>query len=486
MKISPIIEYIHLFCGVTMLVRFNVKNFLSFSTRNDPDTGKPVSNEFSMIPGKVRSKMEHIQQHPKQDLLKFAAIYGANASGKSNLIKALDFMQQTVRSGTIPTNSTEKYSKTNSEHRTDPTYFSIELLLDSRCYEYGFEVILQTGQIVSEWLFELGKENQKRLFEKETGKEKYLFENDLRNISNLAMYAKDMSGSDILFLTLMNQNKTGFYQNNPNARVLNEVYSWFVESLDINYPDRPISDFSYLTDIGNIPEVSRLISAFGTGIATITPIEIPVEKMFSVLPTHVKKDISIQIDAVTKAINLFRENSHGRKIDKWTALVRSPGQLFTLEIDKDLKQKAHEIKFVHQDKDFSFDFSEESDGTVRLFDLIEMLVSNKNKTYVIDELDRCMHPCLTYKFVETFLSYAQSRKVQLIVTSHESRLLDFDLLRRDEVWFVDKDNKGESTLYSLEEYNVRFDQKVDKAYLEGRYGGVPVFTTLFPIEKEKK
>lgn len=469
-----------------MLIRFNIKNFLSFSTRIDPATGQLVSNEFSMIPGKVRSKMEHIHQNTKQDLLKFAAIYGANASGKSNLVKALDFMQQIVRTGTLPPNSTEKYSKTNSVHRSTPSYFSIEILLDSHCYEYGFEVMLQTGKIVSEWLYEIGKEKEKCLFEKESGKEKYHFENELRNVPNLELYAKDMIGSNILFLTIMNQNKTGFYRNTPNARVLNEVFTWFIESLDINYPDRPVSNFSYLTDIGNIPEVSRLISAFGTGIAEITPIEIPVEKMFSVLPNHVKKDILSHIDMYTMAVNQSKENNHGRKIEKWNALIRSPSQVFTLEIDNELKQTVHEIKFIHQDKSFSFDFSEESDGTVRLFDLLEMLLSKKEKTYVIDELDRCMHPCLTYKFVETFLAYAQERKVQLIVTSHESRLLDFDLLRRDEVWFVDKDKNGESTIYSLDEYNVRFDQKVDKAYLEGRYGGVPVFSTLFPIEKGLK
>ena len=64
---------------------------------------------------------------------------------------------------------------------------------------------------------------------------------------------------------------------------------------------------------------------------------------------------------------------------------------------------------------------------------------------------------------------------QLIVTTHESRLMDFDLLRRDEIWFVDKDQSGASNIYSLEEYNERFDKKIDKAYLEGRYGGVPLF-----------
>ena len=131
-----------------------------------------------------------------------------------------------------------------------------------------------------------------------------------------------------------------------------------------------------------------------------------------------------------------------------------------------------------------FNLSEESDGTVRILDLLEVLLSRKGKTYVIDELDRCLHPSLTYKFVDTFLQLAEQKDIQLIVTTHESRLLDFDLLRRDEIWFVNKRKTGESDIYSLEEYNARFDQKIDKAYLEGRYGGVPVFSTVFPIKEE--
>lgn len=462
-----------------MLIRFNVKNFLSFSSRISPESGLEVSNEFSMIPGKSRNKTDHIQKHPKQDLLKFAAIYGANASGKSNLIKAIDFMQKTIKGGTQPPNSTEKYAKIYLENRTKPTYFSIEILLGSHCYEYGFEIILQTGQLISEWLYEIGKGNDKRLFEIEN--EKYIFDNDLKNIKNLEIYAKDMAGSNVLFLNLMNQNKTGFYQNTPNARILSTIFTWLTESLDINYPDRPISDYSYFIDTNNMPEVSQLISAFGTGIKMIEPIEISLEKLFLELPNQLKENISLHIDMFTKSIN-----QKTNKFNKWAALIRSPRQLFIIEIDKDLKQTAKEIKFRHQNDNFSFDFSEESDGTVRLFDLIEMLLSNKEKTYIIDELDRCMHPNLSYKFVEAFFTYLEKKNTQLIVTTHESRLLDFDLLRRDEIWFIDKNNKGESTIYSLEEYNERFDKKIDKAYLDGRYGGVPIFTTLFPLEKGDK
>ena len=115
---------------------------------------------------------------------------------------------------------------------------------------------------------------------------------------------------------------------------------------------------------------------------------------------------------------------------------------------------------------------------------MEILIAGENKTYVIDELDRCLHPSLTYKFVETYLQIAAQKNIQLIVTTHESRLLDFDLLRRDEIWFINKRTTGESDIYSLEEYNTRFDQKIDKAYLDGRYGGVPIFSTVFPVKGE--
>jgi AAA15 family ATPase/GTPase len=125
--------------------------------------------------------------------------------------------------------------------------------------------------------------------------------------------------------------------------------------------------------------------------------------------------------------------------------------------------------------------SEESDGTIRLLDLLEILLVGDGKTFIIDELDRCLHPSLIYKFIELYLETAKSKKVQLIVTTHESRLLDFNLLRRDEIWFINKDKAGESRIYSLEEYNERFDKKIDKAYLEGRYGGIPIFDTVFPI-----
>lgn len=100
---------------------------------------------------------------------------------------------------------------------------------------------------------------------------------------------------------------------------------------------------------------------------------------------------------------------------------------------------------------------------------------NKEYTFLIDELDRSLHPQLTKKFVETFLSLTKRHKNQLIITTHESSLLDLNLLRRDEIWFIERDQNYSSKLFSLENFKVRYDKKVEKAYLDGRYGGVPVF-----------
>jgi AAA15 family ATPase/GTPase len=140
------------------------------------------------------------------------------------------------------------------------------------------------------------------------------------------------------------------------------------------------------------------------------------------------------------------------------------------------------LVFKHENSDVSFDMEEESEGTQRLYDLLAMIVSKEeDNIYILDELDLKLHPQLTFKFVELFLKEKAGTKNQLIFSSHESNLMDFKLLRRDEIWFVEKNESGSSSLYSLEDFNERTDKKVDKAYLEGRYGGVPVFSTVFPI-----
>lgn len=473
-----------------MLIRFNVKNFLSF---NKTEEGKSI--EFSMIAGKTTKKREHLYDDGNIKLLKLATIYGANASGKSNLIKALDFTKKVIVNGISEAEGhIDKYCKLLEDNKNLPSYFELEIEIEKRYFAYGFEIILSQSKFVSEWLVELTP----------TGSEKLIFERDIlngrfefgekikKNINNnilekLAVYSDDIREDDsTLFLNIMNKNKDKFYENQRNIDViiLKKLYQWIEENFDIYFPNRSITNYSYLSNNSNIEKILKIISCFGTGITDCHLVSIQPEKFEESIPyviqRRVFKDIEKKLSDFNRKLKLNRYEKERTPKLKFGISLRKNNEIFIITIeDGEIVYKT--IKFEHENRGVLFNFSEESDGTRRILDLIEVLISD-GKTYVIDELDRCLHPILTYKFVESFLEQAKKRDIQLIVTTHESRLLDFDLLRRDEVWFINKNINGESEVYSLEEYNERFDKKIDKAYLEGRYGGIPIFNKLFPMD----
>ena len=139
--------------------------------------------------------------------------------------------------------------------------------------------------------------------------------------------------------------------------------------------------------------------------------------------------------------------------------------------------------------EYELPFSDESDGTRKLIAALPviLLALREGRMVIINELDAKLYPNLL-KYVISLFKNREIHKygAQLLFTSHDMYILKNTVFRRDEIWFVNKRKSGESDIYSLEEYNTRFDQKIDRAYLEGRYGGVPVFNTVFPIEKEGK
>lgn len=459
-----------------MLIRFNVKNTYSFSSGEDGN-----SEEFSMIAGKVRSKKDHVYDDGRLKLLKFAAVYGANAAGKSNLVKAMELMRRIVLTG-LPDGHTEKYCKVNPENKNRPSYFEIEVKLGEKYYSYGFEIILSQSRFLSEWLVELHPDNSdKELFTRDISGGNYLFGGELsqKELKNkLDVYAEDISNdSSVLFLTVMNQNKRNLYTQYRSASILQDVYLWFQSAFDIVYPDRLLSSYAYLSETAQTDNVCKLIAAFGTGISGYEVVDVSLDKVLRGLTRQLQEKILTEIEKHQVEV---RNSEEIRSINM---VMRTSNDFFIVTVDDSDRVQCQTIEFRHGEKETLFRLNEESDGTVRILDLLEILLAGEGKTYVVDELDRCLHPSLSYKFVEAFFEAAASKNIQLIVTTHESRLMDFDLLRRDEIWFVDKKQTGESDIYSLEEYNARFDQKIDKAYLEGRYGGVPVFSTIFPIRE---
>lgn len=430
-----------------MLIRFNIRNFLSFSSREDGET-----EEFSMIAGKVRGKKEHLFDDGKLKLLKFAAVYGANAAGKSNLVKAIDFMRQVVLFN-LPDGHTEKYCKIDPENINIPSYFEMEILLGKRYYSYGFEVILNQSKFISEWLIELRSDNSERvLFTRDISVGVYQFGGELASKGlreKLDVYAGDIrDDGTVLFLSIMNQNKKNLYETFEEAEILRDVFSWFKDSLDVNYPDRPISDYSYLMKADKVNEVCRMISAFGTGISDFKLVSVPIEKVLRGIPRIAQEKIMTIIE------NRQVEARNNVNVKETELIFRSRSDLFVITINGGENIECRTIEFCHGKRNILFNLKEESDGTVRILDLLEILLSGDGKIFVLDELDRCLHPSLSYKFIETFLKLAEKKNIQLIVTTHESRLMDFDLLRRDEIWFVDKKDSGESDIYSLEEYRL--------------------------------
>lgn len=455
---------------IDVLVRFNVSNFLSFNS----------IQEFSMIGGKVKSKNYHIENDSEVKLLKFGAVFGANASGKSNLIKAIDFARSIIITG-MDSSFSNSYFRLEESNINTPSYFEFEIKIGSKFYAYGFEILLNKNEFVSEWLHEISPNSSFIIFERDLVNGEYrsdikLSKSNLKN--RMEVYSEDLKKQvNTLFLNEMNRNKDELYKEKTALTAIKDVYDWFLLNLDVNYPERPVSNYSFLYNEIDAEKICMIINAFGTGITDFNIINTTFEDATEAFPKQLIKKLD-------NDINKMILNKKANKLKVIAGItIRANGNIFIININDNLEPDVKTIVFEHGKKGTIFKFPEESDGTRRILDLIEILITDKNeKVYVIDEIDRSLHPQLTYKFIETFLSISKDRKNQLIVTTHESRLLDFDLLRRDEIWFVDKNEKGESSIYSLEAYNERFDKKIDKAYLEGRYGGVPIFCEIFPVK----
>ena len=154
--------------------------------------------------------------------------------------------------------------------------------------------------------------------------------------------------------------------------------------------------------------------------------------------------------------------------------------------------KAKKLQTIHniidQDGKEYFSLGDESDGTQRIFDYIPLILDliQGDKVFVIDEMERSLHPALMRKLIELFFKYSNNISTQLIFTTHESTLMDQDLLRRDEIWLIEKNGDGVSSLNRLDEkFSLRFDKELERSYLKGLFGASPNFGSDETILKLK-
>jgi AAA15 family ATPase/GTPase len=440
-----------------MLAQFTVENFLSF---DQPTT-------FSMLAAAGD------QQHPAHvvtegigrtpPLLRAAAIYGANAAGKSNLVKAIRFARDLILDGTRSGRTIPVTPFRLTQEKGRSSRFEFIFTLDGVPYSYGF--VLTPTQILEEWLYATPNRNEVRCFERAT-----LESQDVKIEFGKSFAGKSKEDSQFLEFvaraTLPNQLFLTKADDNNVAKVA-PVIHWFRDVLTIISADAPhrALEGTILSSVELKSFMQRLLRAADTGIDAIE-FEIVKEDINRYLPEDLIAEIEQTLQEADADVAMTVESEFGRR--------------FFLQRGADAKPELILLKTQHrteQNHVVHFALEEESEGTQRLIHLTPGLFSLKQgreKVVVLDELDRRLHPLLSRLLVETALDCdKETNRSQLIFTTHETSLLDLDLLRRDEIWFVEKDRSGSSRLYSLAEFKPRADLKIEKGYLNGRFGAIP-------------
>lgn len=422
-----------------MLLQFSVKNHLCFAEEQC----------LSLVASKDDRHPEHLitaRENYKHRALRVAALYGANAHGKTKLVESISFAQELIVDGRKREQVIQvRPFRLNPELLQQPSRFEFVFIQNNIEYTYGF--VADKKRILEEWLFARPNSREVRYFEritKETGEIIIEFGHALLKSEQKQFLDFIIKGcqENQLFLT---------EAANRNVSTLEIVYEWFSKVLQVVSTDFPVQTIEACSEKDFI-SMTEFLNTAGTGISKIFLEEEPVEFM------HNETDEKIR--------NMARDFTEFRINDRMIRLNDNKEPVIV------------QMKTQHENSDqelISFDLQEESSGTQRLIQILPIFfnLEFENKVYIIDELDRKLHPFLSKLFVQTFIKKAQASLNQLVFTTHETHLLDQDFLRRDEVWFVEKDRFGRSHLYSLADFKIRSDIKIEKGYLHGRFGAIP-------------
>ena len=447
-----------------MLVQFTVENFLSFK-------GETV---FSMLASSDDRHPSHVIQDEKGkplNILRTAAIYGPNASGKSNLIEAISFAQNLILNGTKSGQSIQhKPFKLNPKNLTGSSRFEFIIKHKSIVYSYGF--VVNSKAVLEEWLFATPEKKEVLFFE--------------RNKSNfnfgLSLTGKTARGKQFIDFVAQGTRPNQLFLTqavDQNVDPVKPIANWFKNVLTI-VPAESIYN-SLEIGVHRNKEFTKFLGDFlraaGTGIEAVTTeeIDVDIDKLLGGADESVKSKFRDELSGLEKNSSLILTLPFG---GRFVIASKEKGKPVILALKT--KHQSNYNDTVH------FDIDEESDGTQRLINLIPTLFDLRNRdemVFLIDELDRRLHPHLTKMFLQAVLECCdKQKKNQVIFTTHDTNLLDLDILRRDEIWFIEKDSQGASHPYSLAEFKIRPDLKIGKGYLHGRFGAIPFIGNLNTIQ----
>lgn len=445
-----------------MITKILLENFKSFERLS----------ELTLISSsKIRTSPEHRMQIKSTKLLRYGVVYGANASGKTNLVDFFRFFLMTLKVG-LPSWSSQLFCKNNAENKHRESFFEIQFSVRDSFYAYGFTAVLSNRRITGEWLYELYQNGSSRcIFHRDVKAAQQISTKlslSTQDKKRLITYSEDFSDNDTsLFLTEMNRNKK--IDEDSKLIIFKNVFQWLINNIFIYTPNAPITDFRYYYDADSLKLINSLIATFDTGISNIRIEEISLNELTKMLPENIFNEIMADVRQRMEKFGMRHVNLS----------MRSDKNFFSLEVNDTGEPKVTTIKMKHGESFFDFGFEEESDGTRRLFDLLDMLLTDTDDVvFVVDELERSLHPKLTQHFLKLFNELHAKTRNQLIFTTHEASIMDRDFFRRDEIWFVERSSDNNSTLYSLDRFKERYDKVLSKAYLDGRYGAIPVFSSF--------
>lgn len=418
-----------------MIIEFTVGNFLSFNEK------KTISFEAR---GGVSELKDNYFTFEKLHLLRSLVIYGANSSGKSNLIKAFDSMRNTVLSS-VRLNETDYLEYTPfllaSNSDGQPTSFEIIFIADNRVFRYGFEHNLTS--IKNEWLFEV----------KKSVKEDVLFIRTEEGIAVADKYSEgkgkeEATNNNRLFLSLVAQ---------LGGKTANKILQFF-------------SNYNVISGIEHTDYRSFSLKMFLNKSAGF---EESLE-LFQQLKLGFKNIQITEREATTDEI-ILTGNSPAR-------IMMSAGKRLSFDtVHNKYDKKGKIIDTIAWNKD-----KHESEGTKKLIDFSGPIFDSlKNgKILIIDELDSKLHPLITIQIIKLFNNPESNPKgAQLLFATHDTNLLNNDIFRRDQIWFTEKDEVEQTDLYTLDDFifadgsKVRKDANLEKNYIAGRYGAIPYITS---------
>ncbi|ELQ9472134.1 AAA family ATPase [Campylobacter coli] len=420
-----------------MLIEFRVENFLSIQDEQ----------VLSMMASKDNTFFDsHTNGDKKLALLKSSVIYGANASGKSNIIKALAIMKKIVISSANGQRGDKlpiiPFLLGNEDNKS--TKFEIIFIQNDTKYQYGF--ILNSEKILEEWLLVFGESNRaQKWFERiyNEKEEKYNYSFGAKFLGSKQLW-ENSTRDNALFLSVAIQ---------LNNEQLKPVFDFFLKYIRVTCTDSWNDGQEVTIDILR-QDKQKIISYLKRADLDI-------------------EDIVVEETELNKT-NLMQEN-----------IPQEIKQMMQTDLEKGARLKKTDIKTIHtnqQGKQILFDMLElESQGTQKFFKLIGPWVEalEQGYTIVVDELNTHLHPLMTKFLVNLFHNEDLNKSnAQLIFTTHDTSILNQDVFRRDQIWFCEKQNKA-TKLYPLSDFKVRKDKtNLENDYLLGRFGALPYFKEI--------